>query len=217
VARLPPDLREAIPTPSDGDGPFRVRPEHLPENVRAELVKRFLDFLRPLGDAGRLASVFVQLPPWFTATRGNARQLEMAIASLSGVPTAVEFRHPSWLSDGRRDRVVDLLRAMRAAYVVVDEPNVPRGGVPPDVFVTNPELAVVRFHGHNKAGWRRGATVAERFDYLYSPDELAAWVPSVRKLSTEARTVHAVFNNCVRNYAVLDAKGLAVLLTQENP
>jgi len=81
------------------------------------------------------------------------------------------------------------------------------------VTVTNPELALLRFHGHNRAGWsKKGASVHERFDYLYAKSELAAWVEPVRRLASEAKQVHAIFNNCVRNYAVLGAKGLSVLL-----
>jgi uncharacterized protein YecE (DUF72 family) len=81
------------------------------------------------------------------------------------------------------------------------------------LLVTNPELAIVRLHGHNLPGWRKpGAPVHERFNYLYGPDELAAWVQPVRVLSARARSVHAVFNNCFRDYAVVNAKGLAVLL-----
>jgi uncharacterized protein YecE (DUF72 family) len=81
------------------------------------------------------------------------------------------------------------------------------------VTVTNPRLALVRFHGQNRAGWdKKGASVLERFDYLYRPAELGAWVEPVRRLASEAETVHAVFNNCVRNYAVLNAKDLAFLV-----
>jgi uncharacterized protein YecE (DUF72 family) len=97
------------------------------------------------------------------------------------------------------------------SYVVVDEP-----GMPPVQRVTEPGLALVRFHGHNHSGWaKKGASVQERFDYLYDPGELSAWVDPIRKLTAEAREVHAVFNNCVRNYAVLGAKDLAVLVAND--
>jgi uncharacterized protein YecE (DUF72 family) len=213
VRRLPSDLRERI-APGD-DAPSHVYPDRLPPDIAAEIELRFRAFLEPLRAAGRLRAVLVQLPPWSHATRGNARQLESVLERWTGVPLAVEFRHPSWVAPERRERVLALLRDKGASYVVVDEPDVPLGGVPPLLAVTNPALAVVRFHGHNRKGWRRGATVAERFDYLYTPEELAAWVPSVRRLAAEANEVHAVFNNCVRNYAVVDAKALAVLLNAE--
>ena len=131
---------------------------------------------------------------------------------------SVEFRHPSWLAEDRRARVFELLAAHRLSYVCVDEPPVPGGGVPPVVQVTNPELSLLRFHGHNRAGWQTpGASVHQRFDYLYSPAELAAWVQPTRLLARESKRVHALFNNCVRNYAVLGAKGLSVLLGDATP
>ena len=72
---------------------------------------------------------------------------------------------------------------------------------------------MLRFHGKNAQGWqKKGATVHERFNYLYSPEELGAWVQGVKQLASEAKHVHAVFNNCVRNYAVLNARALAALL-----
>ncbi len=98
----------------------------------------------------------------------------------------------------------------------MDEPDVKQGGVPPLTVVTSPRLALVRFHGKNVSGWeKKGASVQERFDWLYSEEELRAWTAPVRRLAGEAKEVHALFNNCVRNYAVVNAKGLSVLLEEE--
>lgn len=212
VTRLPADLRARLP--ASDEGPHRIYPGKLPPDVAAEIESRFRAFVETLHGAGRLGAVLLQFPPWLTATRGHAKELETVLGRWRGVPLAVEFRNRSWMDEGRRERVLALLRDARASYVGVDEPDVPLGGVPPVLAVTNPELAVVRFHGHNTRGWRRGATVAERFDYLYSPAELSAWVEPVKRLATQATKVHAVFNNCVRNYAVLGAKGLEVLMEQ---
>jgi uncharacterized protein YecE (DUF72 family) len=209
-SRLPRELAEAVRDVRPGRK--RIYPKDVPAEVRASLQERFRAFLAPLVAAGRLGCVMVQLPPWTTATRGAAREIEALRASLPEVAIAIEFRHPSWLEPERQGRVLDMLRAHGFAYVVVDEPDVLGGGVPPVVAVTRPGLAVVRFHGHNAAGWRKGASVAERFDYLYSPAEIAAWVAPVRRMAGEAERVHAVFNNCVRDHAVLGAKDLAALL-----
>ncbi len=79
--------------------------------------------------------------------------------------------------------------------------------------VTNPKLAIVRMHGRNATGWaKKGASVHERFSYLYSPDELSSWLSSLRTIAKEAEAVHVTFNNCFRDYAVLNAKELALLL-----
>jgi len=210
VTRLPSDIKGALEAAGHEK---RVYPDRMPSELADEIERRFRDFIQPLASAGKLGCVMAQFPPWFVATRGNAKKLERLAERWPNVPISVEFRHKSWLLPERRDRVFELLRAHGFSYVVVDEPDVAVGGVPPIVEVTQPELALVRFHGHNRSGWtKKGASVWDRFDYLYTPVELAAWVEPVKRLAREAKQVHALFNNCVRNYAVLGAKGLSVLL-----
>jgi len=209
VNRLPPDLRDSVARHGDA---ARFYPDRLPAAIADEIESRFRAFVETLRMAGRLGTVLLQFPPWFQSTRGNARRIEAIAERWAGVPLSIEFRHGSWLEEGRRDRVFDLLAASKLSYVVVDEPDVPGGGVPAVVRITNPALSIVRFHGHNLGGWKRGSTVAERFDYLYAEEELSAWVAPIQRLAAEAKVVHAIFNNCVRNYAVLNAKGLSVLI-----
>lgn len=207
--RLPSDLKLAFERAGFGQ---RVYPKQLPPELVQELELRFRLFLAPLLEAGKLASVLLQFPPWFSATRGNVRHIEAVATRWRDIPFAVEFRHKSWLSSERRERVFDMLRACKLSYVCIDAPEVERSGVPGIVAVTNPRLAVVRFHGKNSASWQnKAATVQEKFNYLYSASELGPWVQSLKVLASGADQVHAVFNNCVRNYAVLNAKNLAVL------
>ena len=67
--------------------------------------------------------------------------------------------------------------------------------------VTSP-LAYVRFHGRNAGTWnKRGGGAAERFDYLYSQEELAEWPEPLRELSGRAEQVYAFFNNNARSPA----------------
>jgi uncharacterized protein YecE (DUF72 family) len=208
VARLPPDLKAACIAAGHG---ARVYPRKLPAELREEVELRFRALLEPLLDAGRLGAVVLQFPAWFVRNRENIAELERLGARWHGVPLAVEFRHATWLTENSAEHTLDLLRRNDLAYVCVDEPPTP-GAVPPLVAVTNPALAIVRFHGRNASGWtKRGATVHERFDYVYTADELTPWVSSLGTLASEAKRVHASFNNCVRDYAVLNAKDLAVL------
>jgi uncharacterized protein YecE (DUF72 family) len=212
VGKLPPDLREAI---EQSGGKARVYADALSPAIRSEIEQRFLASLEPLAGAGRLGAVLLQFPPWFGSTRGNARKLESLRERFAALPFAVEFRNKSWLLPERRGRVFDLLRGLELSYVSVDEPEGNVGGLPPVSEVTNPRLALVRFHGQNTSGWnKKGASVMERFNYLYRPAELTSWARRIKVLADQAEQVHAVFNNCVRNYAVLNAKDLAVLLEQ---
>jgi uncharacterized protein YecE (DUF72 family) len=212
--RLPPELATQVPDL----GGARVYPSDLPVELGREIERRYFDSLAPLVEAGRLSSILIQFPPWFDATRGNVRHIESLRSRYPDAPFSVEFRNRSWLLPERRDRVVDFLRAQNLSYVVVDEPDVDRGGVPPLALVTSSRLAVVRFHGQNRQAWAKpGASVEERFNYLYGPNELKSWTDRLRRLTEEADEVHAVFNNCVRNFAILNAKGLAALLEQDLP
>jgi len=45
-----------------------------------------------------------------------------------------------------------------------------------------------------------GPTVAERYQYLYSEDELREWVPATQGLARQPDRVHVLFNNCYRDY-----------------
>jgi uncharacterized protein YecE (DUF72 family) len=207
VTRLPADLRDAC---VELGHPGRVYPDKLPPELERELAARFLDFIEPLASAGRLGAILLQFPPWFTATRKNGQVIERLRERFPELPFAVEFRHASWREPERHERVKQLLSAIRASYVCIDAP-----GVTSLVEVTDPRLAVLRFHGQNREGFnRRGASVEERFNYLYRPDELRSWVEPLRRVAQDAEEVNAVFNNCVRNYAVLNAKDLAVLLAE---
>jgi uncharacterized protein YecE (DUF72 family) len=71
----------------------------------------------------------------------------------------------------------------------------------------------VRFHGRNADTWnKRTGSAAERFDYLYDEEELREWVPQLRELAGEAKTVYAMFNNNGRSAM----PSLASLEAQEN-
>jgi uncharacterized protein YecE (DUF72 family) len=100
------------------------------------------------------------------------------------------------------------------AYVCVDEPQGFPSSVPPVLAATS-DLAVVRFHGHNRENWeKRNITPAERFRYLYSEEELAEWAPKVEGLAEQARETHVLFNNCYRDYAPKNARQFADLISE---
>ncbi len=207
--RLPKELDLALPAASDA----RLYPKDLPPTVAREIEQRYFAGLAPLIESGRLAAILVQFPPWFDATRGNARHIEGLRRRFPEAPFAIEFRHRSWLLPERRERVFALLRALELVYVAVDEPVVERAGVPLAPVVTCQRLAILRCHGQNHAAWANPrASIAERFNYLYAPAELLVLAGALERMSQEAAEVHTVFSNCIRDYALLGAKGLCGLM-----
>ncbi len=171
-------------------------------------VSRFKDGIAPLVQAGQLAAILVQLPPYFDRSQKHRLYLAALLDKLEPLPVAVEFRHHSWAVDS----VFATLSRRRVALAAVDEPKL-SGLFPPTDVVTSPDFFYIRFHGRNAAGWRSG-NMQKQFDYNYTDDELREWI--------EGRIVHMVrqagsgflfFNNHVRAQAPKNAQTLVRLLT----
>lgn len=207
---LPADLRAALPPAAREKAHLYER--DVPSEVRDELFRRFSLALEPLAAAGKLGVVLFQFPPWFLPGRASLRSLAWLRERLSRYLVAVEFRAPPWFDAHHQRDTLAFLAEHELAHVAVDEPQGTRASVPPVVAVTAP-VAVVRFHGRNRAAWaKRGATVAEKYDYLYTEQELADWVPRIRHMAEEAGAVHVIMNNCREDKAVVNARQLAALL-----
>lgn len=205
------DLRSEIP--QEHADKKNVYADHLPPELVDEAWARFDHALRPLHEAGKLGAVVFQWPPWFTAKRANRERLEGLRGHLPDYAMAVELRHGSWLSAADRDRTLELLEAQDLTYVCVDEPQGFKTSVPPVVEATTPDLALVRFHGHNVDNWqRKGISAAERFRYLYDEAELRAWVAPIKELDRSVRETHVLLNNCYQDYGVRNAHQLGSLL-----
>jgi uncharacterized protein YecE (DUF72 family) len=196
LEQLPPDLRDAAQTDARG----RVdRPD--PE-LRAEVFRRFVAELEPLRLAGKLGGVLFQLPPYLVARASSCEYLEWAAAQLEGLPLLVEFRHRSWLEGDQTAATLRFLEERGMSFVVVDSPPVASNAVAPTVVARTGPIAYVRFHGRNTETWhKRGGSAAERFDYLYTPEELAEWKAPLRELAAGAESAYAFFNNNNRSPA----------------
>ena len=80
--------------------------------------------------------------------------------------------------------------------VIVDAPRSEAKNLIPTVVALTSPTAYVRMHGRNAETWNvRGGSAAERFDYLYSDEELAEWVPQLKELADQAEQAYVVFNN----------------------
>ncbi|HTO25795.1 MAG TPA: DUF72 domain-containing protein, partial [Gaiellaceae bacterium] len=157
----------------------------------------FLDALEPLRRTGKLGGILFQLPPYVVFKEASLDYLEWAREQVGGDEMLVEFRHVSWLEEAHRAESLAFLERIGASYVTVDAPrsDTARNLVPTIPAVTS-ETAYVRFHGRNLATWnKRGGSAAERFDYLYSDEELREWVEPLRELAAQSERAFAFFNN----------------------
>jgi len=212
--RLPKAIREALPP--EMQEKTRIYAKDFPAELNDEVWRMFRSALTPLEERGQLGSILLQYPKWVFPSNENRALIKDAVERLAGWRVAVEFRNGSWLNEKNRDRTLAFLSERSIPFVMVDEPQGFKSSVPPEVVVTSPDLAVVRFHGRNAATWEaKNITPAERFRYLYSRDELSEWVPRIRDVASEAREVHLMFNNCYANYGTTNAREIADLLAEE--
>jgi uncharacterized protein YecE (DUF72 family) len=208
VEALPEDLRDVMPLDERG------RVDRPPRELRAEVFRRFHRALEPLRASGKLGGILLQFPPYVVHRDASLDYLAWAVEQLDGDEPLVEFRHRSWLDEEHRARTLRFLESIGASYVVVDAPRTEAKNVVPTVVATTSKTAYVRFHGRNAGSWnKRTGSAAERFDHLYSRDELAQWVEPLRELAGEAESVFAMFNNNGRS--AMPATGLEGVAPEE--
>lgn len=161
----------------------------------------FAAAIAPLAEAGRLCAVLFEFPYSFHYGADERRYLDCAMREFASFPVVVEFRNPDWLSA----RVIEGLKERRVGLCSLDLPRIE--GLPPTSDLVTSDLAYVRFHGRNAEAWWTG-DAGSRYDYGYSTDELAAWLPRLESMSVEARKLRVFFNNHRRGNAPANAREL---------
>ena len=153
----------------------------------------FLDKTSPLKNSDKLGAILLQLPPSFTVN--DFKNIERFLDKLpSGYHYAVEFRHPSWKTEGPWD----MLKHYNIAAVMTDSPAKENLEFLSEVTVTSADHSFIRFHGRNTKGhyW---------YDYLYSKEELRPWVEKIEEVKKQTKVLRAYFNNHYGGAAAINA------------
>lgn len=213
---LPAELRAMLPEDVPLTRRGEVSRDRFPPEALDCCFALFREGLDPLARAGKLGYVLFQLAPWVRHGDAALDYLASLPRRLPGWPVAVETRNETWVPD-RTDEVLGFLADHGLAHVGVDAPWQPF--VP---AVTAPAWAVLRLHGRNVQGWLaqragREPTVAEKYDYLYGPDELASIAATALGLHGRVRRVAVTFNNNNLDYPTRNALDLKRLLGLEAP
>lgn len=171
--------------------------------------------LRPLELSGKLRSVLLQYHPRFTKTPAAMAELERAPERLAPLVPLVEFRHRSWMEPDERADTLAFLERSGLAYVSLDTPMTRASNVVARHAVATHAVAYVRFHGRNAKTWNiKADKSSERFNWMYSQDELEEWVPKLERLAGDADEVYAMFNNNRDDFAPRSAMLLRGLLEE---
>lgn len=165
----------------------------------ADVASAFAEALEPLATAGKLGAVTFQFPPSYRNTEEHREYVRLLPELMPDTLLSVEFRRRDWLDDEHADETLKLLNESGLSYTMADEPQMGSGSVPPVYAVTNPKLAIIRFHGRNYQTWYRfTGSSRDRFNWEYKTEELQEWEEKIHSAMEAAESVHIFFNT---NYA----------------
>ena len=169
--------------------------------------------LEPRELSGKLRGVLLQYHPSFKKSDEAKRELARVKPLLDPLVPLIEFRHRSWLQGTEREETLAFLEREGLAVVSVDAPPTRASNVLPTFAAATHPVAYVRFHGRNVKTWNiKAEKSSERFDWMYSEEELGEWVERLGGLSERADEVYAMFNNNRDDFAPRSAAVLRGLL-----
>jgi uncharacterized protein YecE (DUF72 family) len=188
---------------------------HEETESRERAFAEFRASLRPLEESGKLRGVLLQFHPRVKKSPQALNELRGVGELLAPLVPLIEFRHRSWMTEEERADTLAFLEQNALAYVSVDSPRTRASNVMPRIAAATHDVAYIRFHGRNWKTWnKKTKTSGERFDWLYSPEDLEDCVEPIGRLAEEAREVYAMFNNNRHDYAPRSAQVLRGLLDE---
>lgn len=169
-------------------------------------VRAGFDVLRA---AGKLGAVLLQFPFAFHRTEENSTYLEKLLKRFADYPLVVEVRHATW----NVPEVFALLRGRGVGFCNIDQPLIGRSLKPS--AKTTAAVGYVRLHGRRFDTWFTDDPDVprhERYNYLYSTDELEPWADRVKQVAEDASDVYVVANNHYQGKAAVNALELIAML-----
>lgn len=161
--------------------------------------------INPIAEECKLACLLIQFSEWYAITPQHQAALLTILRQFKDYPVAVELRHASWGERARDTKA--LLAASGAGWVNIDMPELP-GTIKQELEPQR--LLYLRFHGRNREKWRQHEAGEERYDYLYSEEELKPFAEKVREIAAAGESkVLIFFNNHVRGQAPANALMMA--------
>ena len=184
-------------------------------DLLAEVTESDMDDFRagidPLASAGKLGALLAQFPPSFKDSGPARDYLAQLLHAFAAYPVAVELRHRSW-SDAVGETLA-LLDASGAAWVQIDEPKF-RSSIRQNYLPNVAGFYYMRLHGRNAAQWWRHDTSEDRYNYLYSADELREFSDTAGAANALVKKSYLYTNNHFSSKSVVNAVMLKAQLGQ---
>lgn len=161
-------------------------------------IEAFRRYLEPLADEGRLGAVLAQYPWSFRNTESALIRIADTASALAPAPLVVEVRHGGFDDQ----HFLAILERLGVGFANIDQPVI--GDSLPPTSASTSHVGYIRFHGRNYAKWFQHEEAWERYDYLYTQDELEPFVATAKTLDKKG-DVYVVSNNHFRGQAIVNA------------
>lgn len=158
--------------------------------------------IEPLASGGRLGALLAQFPASFKDSPAARDYLSQLLRAFADYPVAVELRHRSW-SDAFGETLA-LLNAFNAAWAQIDEPKF-RFSIRQNRLPNVKGFYYMRLHGRNAAQWWRHEHRDDRYDYLYSADELKEFADDAGAAKELVKKSYLYTNNHFAAKSVVNA------------
>ena len=159
-----------------------------------------------IASEGLLGAVLAQFPISFKYTDENQAYLGRLVSRFCEYPLVLEVRHESW----NRPEILSWLAALGVGLCNIDQPLLGRA-IRPAARATS-AIGYIRLHGRNYKQWFGDTNVRDRYDYLYSGNELTQWKERVTEVSEQTAATYVVANNHNLGKAAVNALELMNLL-----
>jgi len=163
--------------------------------------------LEALASEGKLAALLIQFPVSYKNTSLNREYLEVLLRQFIEYPCVVEVRHASW----DNPETIRSFAQRNVAFCNIDQPVIGRS-LEATEHVTS-AVGYVRLHGRNYDQWFESEKRDDRYNYLYSENELTDWKDKIERIARKAEVTYVVANNHFEAKAGVNALQLKHMLT----
>ncbi len=155
---------------------------------------------------GMLGALLAQFPISFKCTDENRAYVEQLVKLFRSYPLVLEIRHASW----NEPEVLAWIQELRVGLCNIDQPLLGRA-IRPSAHATS-VVGYIRLHGRNYKQWFAESNVRDRYDYLYSREELAKWKDRALEVAAKAENTYVVANNHNLGKAAVNALELIAMI-----
>jgi uncharacterized protein YecE (DUF72 family) len=153
-----------------------------------------------------LGALLAQFPISFKCTDDNRTYVEQLVALFRNYPLVLEIRHASW----NEPEILGWLQSLQVGLCNIDQPLLGRA-LRPSAHATS-VVGYIRLHGRNYKQWFAETNVRDRYDYLYSAEELSKWKDRALEVAAKAENTYFVANNHNLGKAAVNALELIAMI-----